>query len=278
VSNPPRIVAVRAGSSVESLDVLDRGFHYGEGLFETLRTFGGVPRLLEAHLARLAESCRRTDIDVDLAAVRTAVADALAGAPGESIVRIVVSRGSGPLGPDAPLGASPTVVVAARPLTAGASAPCRLRTRPGHPSASGSAAGLKATSYLGFTMARSEARAVGADEVLFLDDAGLVLEAATANVFAVTGGVARTPRASAGILPGIARALLLDTGPAFGVVAREDALTVHDLYGADEVFLTNAVRLVVPVGAVDGRSFPAPGPVTAAITRGLHERLSLTQP
>jgi branched-chain amino acid aminotransferase len=114
----------------------------------------------------------------------------------------------------------------------------------------------KTTSRLAYHLARDEARAAGADEALLVTAGGEVLEGTSSNLFAVIGGEVLTPRLSAGILPGITRALVLRTCAELGIPARECALERDQVIRADEIFLTSSVQEVVPLSRVDGREIP----------------------
>ena len=114
----------------------------------------------------------------------------------------------------------------------------------------------KTTSRLAYHLAREEARAARADETLLVSPAGEVLEGAVSNVFAVTGGEVLTPPLTSGILPGITRAVVLGLCAAAGNPARERTLTLADLRAADQVFLTNTVQEIVPVGTLQDLAIP----------------------
>jgi branched-subunit amino acid aminotransferase/4-amino-4-deoxychorismate lyase len=114
----------------------------------------------------------------------------------------------------------------------------------------------KTTSRLAYHLAREEARVAGADETLLVSPSGEALEGAVSNVFAIVAGEVLTPPLASGILPGIARALVLRLCAANGIPARERSLALADLHAAEEVFLTNSVQEVVPVGVLGGRVIP----------------------
>jgi branched-chain amino acid aminotransferase len=195
------------------------------------------------------------------------VADAVqrtlaASGPGEHRIRVVLTRGPGSL--------------VARPETLG---PGRaivivepLPTQPTEislalvdwPLPRRTAAAPKTLAYLDHILARELAVAAGADEALRLGGDGDVVECATANVFIVSGGAVATPPVDAGILPGVTRARVLAACGAAGIAAAECRLSVQQLEAADEIFVTSAVRGVVPVTRLDGVARVA-GPVTARI-------------
>ena len=256
---------------------LDRGFLYGDGVFEVLRAYSGVAFALEEHLGRLRASATRLamSLPVPISRLRTEVEEALRSAgPIEAHVRIVVTRGAGDLGV-APMNArDATRLIVVTPITTpsrelyarGARA---LVARAPWLSAQGPTAGAKTLNYLANAMWTREAKAVGADEAIVVGHADTVLEGATSNVFAVHDGVATTPPLDTGILPGLTRGFVLSIAEKAGVKAREARLTLADLWTADEVFLTSSVRELVPVIWVDEHEVGTgePGPVTRALHR-----------
>src|SRR5262249_5229503 len=125
------------------------------------------------------------------------------------------------------------------------------------PFAPGPLARHKTTSRLAYHLAREEARAARADEALLVSAEGLLLEGSVSNLFAVVGGRVRTPPVALGILPGIAREVLLAVGPAVGVSIEESPMAADMIGAAEELFLTNSIQEVVPVASVDGRDLPS---------------------
>lgn len=258
-----------------TVSVYDRGFLYGDSVFETIRTYGGVPFALPDHMARLGRSAALVAMPLPLsigafeAEVRTAVT---AAANAESYVRAMVTRGSGPLGLDPSEARHPLRVILVEPLhlpppevyRAGVGVITRRTERAGD-----AVHGAKVGNYLASMLALAAARAAGAHEALILDAAGRVVEGTTSNVFVVRDGRLCTPPLAVGILPGITRAHLLAVAPGAGVAVDETPLEVSDVLGADEVFLSSSLREVLPVVRVDGRTIGSghPGPVT----RRLHE-------
>lgn len=267
------------------VSVYDRGFLYGDTVFETLRADGGAPQLLAAHLARLEGSAALVGIalPVPLAELEREVGAALvaAGEPA-AVVRVTLSRGEGPLGLD-PSGAGPTRrVIFVEPLGAGVAA-AQERGVGARLVATRRAADLvpaaKVGAYVDAVVALRAARAAGDDDAVIVDPAGLVVEATAANVFAVVedpgddrghasmaGPTLVTPPEGA-LLPGITRARVLALARASGLEVREAPLHGDALRGAREAFLTSSVREIVPLVRVDGAPVGdgAPGPVTRAL-------------
>jgi branched-chain amino acid aminotransferase len=241
----------------------DHGLLVGDGVFETVRVYGGEPFALTRHLKRLARSAA----GLGLAAppdreLRDAAAQVLAAHDlREARVRITITGGVAPLGSergDAP----PTVVVAASalrpwaPTAAVAIVPWTRNER-------GAVAGLKTISYAENVRALAYAKERGADEAIFANTRDELCEATGSNVFVVRDGVVRTPPESSGCLLGVTRALVVESCAALGLMIEETALSISDLADADEAFLTSTVREVQPIVSVDLRPMPAaPGPVT----------------
>jgi branched-chain amino acid aminotransferase len=251
------------------VSVVDRGFLYGDGVFETLRAYGGRPFQLTEHVTRLYRSASLIGLELPWppGAVREAVEATLeANGLAEAYVRITVTRGDG-LGIEPPAPARPTLVVHARPLAIdprvyldGVTAAV-VRTRRNLPAAVPPEA--KCLNYLNNILAYREARAVGAQEAIMLNAEGAVAEGSVSNVFAVVQGKVLTPPVEAGIFPGLARATVLGLARELGRPVEERLFGPDLLLAADEVFFTNSVREVVPVVRVNGTRVGdgMPGPV-----------------
>ena len=263
------------------VSVLDRGFAYGDGVFEVLRTYHGQPFDLDAHLARLEAGLATLGIvcPVSRPTLASEVYETIARS-GEAggAVRVVVTRGEAHApGLDPSLTPSPTRVVMAGPLGLPPAARYRMgvtATRvvvpwvSSAPSDLGDLRALKSLNYLASLRAQEVARARGGDEALLREADGVVREAASANVFAVVDGAVVTPE-GAGLLPGVTRArvlgLLRDAGIALRFAALDDAV----LSAATELFLTASLREVMPVTTLD--TVPVgdglPGPLTRRVHR-----------
>lgn len=256
-----------------SVSVYDRGFLYGDSVFETVRTYAGEPFALDEHMARLSRSAERVGITMPVAPALFAmeVRKAVRAAKNpESYARAMLTRGAGPLGLDPSAALTPLRVILVEPLTPPPPSAYRdgvavvtVRTE----RAADAAHGAKVGNYLASLLALQKARAAGAHEALILDASGHVLEGTTSNVFLVRGGDLITPPDEAGILPGITRAHLLDIARAERHGVRFTSITPADLATADEVFLTSSIREILPVVRVDDRIIAggAPGPVTRAL-------------
>lgn len=265
------------------VSVFDRGFLYGDSVFETLRTYAGAPFQLGEHMDRLARSAALVFIELPVprATLEAEVlATIAAGQNPESYVRVMVTRGQGALGLDPALAERPTRVIIVQPL---ATPPERHYTegitaitfRTQRQVDATSAVGAKVGNYLVSVLAMREASRVGAVEALIVDAHGAVLEGGTSNVFMVKGGRIITPDVSAGILAGITRAHLLEVAHALGVAVELRTPSVSDVYGADELFVSSSIRELMPVVRLDEHPIGdgKPGPLFARLRAGFRERV-----
>lgn len=255
------------------IPVLDRGFLFGDSIYEVVRTVGGVPFGWSEHWARLRASAAgvRMTLDLDEPTIARRVAATVAAADhGDSYVRIVVTRGVGSA-PNIDLAYAvnpPCWIVMVRPLPDLSGKPARLcvveRLRNDRRALDPA---TKSGNYLNNVLALAEAKDRGATDCLMLNGDGNVTEASTSNVFARIDGTWRTPPLDAGILAGVTRALLLDFLPACGERVAEANFTALDLARAEEVFLSSSLRDLAPVTHVDGRPLHggAPGPSTVRL-------------
>jgi branched-chain amino acid aminotransferase len=263
------------------LPLSDRGVLHGDSVFEVLRVYAGKPFLLEEHLRRLERSAAELRFgSVDGPVWATEVREALArfGSASDAVLRLMLTRGDGgfrtPL--DRMVGRRVLVVEALPPIDPaiyerGIAAVVieEPRVRPESASALG-----KYARYLPNVLALDDARRRGADEALWLDPEGRVVESATANVFAVQGGDLWTAPLSSGVLAGITRAEVLRLAGVSGLRCREELLPPSDFARATEVFLTSSVRELVPVCSIDESPVGsgAPGPWTRRLHAALRER------
>lgn len=242
------------------LSLFDRGARDGEGLYETVRVYRGRPFLWEHHMERLVLSAAVLGFPVPASPVtlRQALDQLLAAEMlDDAVVRMTVTRGI-PGGRPTRTGAWMEVEPVAARLWRGTKAGAARVIVSKRPFEPGPLGPHKTTSRLAYRLASEEARGARADETLLVSPAGQVLEGAVSNVFAVTGGEVHTPPLAAGILPGITRAVVLRLCITAGIPTREQPITLTELRGADEIFLTNSVQEVVPVGVLEGRTLRAP--------------------
>jgi len=262
------------------ISVFDHGFLYGEGVYETLRTYNGQPFLFDRHMARLRRSANMlvlgvplTDADVDARFRETMRAAGLGGAVDrEAYIRILVTRGIGELTYDPAACPAASVVVIVKPHVD----PPREWTERGvrvslvdvvrnHPASVNPL--IKSNNLLNNALAMQEAFRRGAVEGVMRNYRGELAECTQSNLFIVKNGAALTPPIDAGLLPGITRAFLFEVGAAAGIPVREQVLRDDDLLGADESFFTSTTRELVPIVKVDDRTIGAgkPGEVTRAL-------------
>ena len=258
------------------ISVFDHGFLYGEGVYETLRTYDGKPFLFERHMRRLRASASMLALtvppsneDIDRRFRDTMSAAGLGVDGREAYIRILVTRGVGELTYDPAACSQPSIVVIAKAhVDPPADAFERgvtvalvgiVRNHPGSVNPI-----IKSNNLLNNALAMQEAFKRGAFEGLMRNYRGELAECTTANLFAVKDGVALTPPLDAGLLAGITREFLFEVGRDVGVSVREQTLKDADLFGADEAFLTSTTRELVPIVRVDDRTIGAgkPGPVT----------------
>jgi len=240
----------------------DHGLLVGDGVFETLRVYGGVPFAWRRHYERLVHSATGLGLRAPESATLRAAADAVLIANGvaEARLRITVTGGPSPLGSERG-NAEPTVVVAASEVHAWAPSE-RVVTVPWPRNERGATSGLKTISYAENVRALAYAHDHDASEAIFLNTRGELCEATGSNVFTVVEGVVRTPPGDSGCLLGVTRALVLELCAELGIPAEEPALPADAVATADEAFLTSSTREVQPISGVDGVTLAvAPGPV-----------------
>lgn len=241
------------------LSLWDRGARDGGAIFETVRTYGGEPFAWERHLERLVLSAAELGFPVppSPSRLRKAVGELLAAQSlSDAVVRITVTRGI-PGGRPTRTGAWIEAESVPARLWAGQRAVSATAIQSAHPFAAGWLGRHKTTSRMAWDLAREEARAAGVDEAVLVSPEGLVLEGAASNLFVVISGEVLTPPISLDVLPGVTRALTLALCAEQGLRAREVAIPVAALHAADEVFFTNSVQEVLPVGVLAGRALPS---------------------
>jgi branched-chain amino acid aminotransferase len=262
------------------VSVFDHGFLYGEGVYETIRTFNGRPFLFERHMQRLRNSSGMLALAVPLSdgelldrCRETMKAAGLGGgASSEAYIRVLVTRGVGDLSYDPKACPVPTVIVIVKPQIDppdevyewGVMIAIVPIVR-NHPASVNPL--IKSNNLLNNALAMQEAVRRGAFEGVMRNYRGELAECTQSNLFVVKEGVALTPPLDAGLLPGITRGFLFDIAPEAGVSIREAVLRDDDLLNADEVFLTNTTRGVLPATRVDERTIGngKPGPITRAL-------------
>ena len=266
------------------VSIFDRGFLYGDSVFETLRTYRRRAFALDEHLARLAWSASRVFIELPVteSVLREEAQRTLASVDNaESFIRIMVTRGRAEsLGLDPSLAGIPTRVVIVGPLQTppleayekGVAVTCYRTQRLADAT---DAAGAKVGNYLVAVLAQRAAKLAGAAESLIVDAHGHVIEGANSNLFAILGGRLVTPPEDAGILPGITRARVIEVARELGLPVELRPLTVDELMRAEEAFVSSTIREVLPVVTVDGSTVGSgqPGPWTRKLLAGFREKV-----
>jgi branched-chain amino acid aminotransferase len=248
--------------------VLDHGLLYGDGVFEGMRVYGRRVFRLEDHLQRLATAAKALALELPggTAAVREIVLEtARAFGADEAYVRLIATRGDGPLGIDPTQCSKPRLIcivdrINVHPENKRSSGVDLLTSSWRRPPADVLDPRVKSLNYLNNVMAKLEAVQRGGDEALLLNAAGSIAEASVANLFVVRGGDLLTPPSSDGALEGITRATVLELAASLGIEARTQSLGRFDLFAAEEVFLTGSGTGMVPVRSLDGRTIGAGGP------------------
>jgi branched-chain amino acid aminotransferase len=262
------------------VSVFDHGFLYGEGVYETLRTYHRRPFLLDRHLARLRNSAGMIALGVPLSdeqfadRIEETVGAASAGAPRDTewYIRVLLTRGVGELTYDPAATPIPTVVTIVKPHV---DPPAELYTNGvrvilssivrNHPDTVNPM--IKSNNLMNCALAMQEGYRHGAFEVIMRNYRGELAECSVSNLFIVKNGAALTPPLSAGLLPGITREFMFEVGRTAGIPVREAVLKDGDLFGADEAFLTGTTREIMPMVKVDARAIGSglPGPVTKTL-------------
>jgi len=262
------------------VSVYDHGLLYGDGVFEGLRSYGGKVFRLDEHLARLWYSAKAILLEIPISReeMAKAVNETLkANGLQDAYIRLVVTRGAGSLGLDPNRTSEPQVIIITDHITVYPEELYRngleiitASTLRNHPAALSPR--IKSLNYLNNILAKIECLQAGCMEALMLNHKGEVSECTADNIFLVRDGVLLTPPTDAGILEGITRDAVIDLARASGREVREVSLTKHDVYIADECFLTGTAVEVIAVVKVDSRKIGAgtPGPVTRDLKERFH--------
>jgi branched-chain amino acid aminotransferase len=265
------------------IPVYDHGFVYGEGVYETLRTYNRVPFLFDRHVGRLRQSARHLALDVpfdDMALLRWINETmAAAGLVDEAYIRVLLTRGVGELSYDLAATPAPSLVIIVKPLDEPSERMARegiaialvdvLRNHPGSVNPI-----IKSNNLLNNALAMQAAYRRGGEEALMCNYRGELSECSQSNFFLVRGGVALTPKSQAGLLEGVTRAFLFEVGREVGVDVRDETLFPADLDTADEAFITSTTRELSPVVRIDDRVIGSgkPGPITLRLLAGYQRK------
>jgi branched-chain amino acid aminotransferase len=264
------------------ISVYDHGLLYGDGVFEGMRSYGGQVFRLEAHLDRLWKSAKAICLQIPLTSEE--MADAVnntlkLNGIQDGYIRLVVTRGAGELGIDPNTCSNPQVIIIADCITLypeefyqNGLEIITVATIRNHPAALSPR--IKSLNYLNNILAKIEGLQAGCVEALMLNHNGEVAECTGDNFFLVTNNEVLTPPVAAGILEGITRDFAIELARDAGLTVREPTLTRHDIYIADECFLTGSAAEIIPVVKVDSRVIGdgKPGPVTRKLTARFREK------
>ena len=262
-----------------TIPIYDRGFLYGDSVFETLRTYDSRPHALNQHLKRLRLSASRIAMDLEVTddELRRFIDQLLDTRPNqESYVRVIITRGDGEFGLAPDLASNQRVVILARPLQEhpesfwangihAISLREKLRWRGKRIAKTGN--------YLNNLLALDAARRAGAHEALRFDADDHLTEGSTSNVFVVRQGVLHTPDLAAGVLPGITRQLILECAKRLDIDVSEQAIPRDMLEGAEEIMISSSIRELVAVVTLDGQRVGEgrPGPLCRQLHRNYRE-------
>lgn len=254
------------------VSVFDHGLLYGDGVFEGLRSYKGKVFKLEDHIKRLYESAHAIWIDIPMSQedMCKATNDTLAlNGIQDGYIRIVVTRGGGTLGLDPRKCSNPSIIIITDKITMYPDSTYQnglemitAATIRNHPSMLSPR--VKSLNYLNNIMAKIEGIQAGCDEALLLNQQGEVAECTGDNIFIIKDGVLITPPLVSGILGGITRATVIDLAKKAGIEVQEASFTRHDIFVADECFLTGSAAEIIPVVCLDKRTIGTgkPGPTT----------------
>ncbi len=268
------------------ISVFDHGLLYGDGVFEGIRFYNHRVFRLEEHIRRLYDCAKAILLTIPLTPeqmIQATVDTVRANNLSDGYIRLVVTRGVGPMGLSPFNCVSPSVFIIADKITLyseeayanGLTMATVATRRPSHDILSPQ---VKSLNYLNNIMAKIEAIQAGAEEGLLLNDVGLVAECTGDNIFIVRDGVITTPPLTAGALGGITRGVAIEIAAEFGIPLRERDLSRHDIYIADECFLTGTAAEVIAATKLDRRVIGdgRPGPITQKIIARFRELATTT--
>jgi branched-chain amino acid aminotransferase len=269
------------------IPVFDHGFLYGEGIYETLRTYDGRLFLFDRHLRRLRNSARLIDLvipfanDDELVAHIRDTIDAAGLNRTEAYVRVMITRGVGELTYDLNATPKPSWVIIVKPLVSPAAEVYECGVKVvlvdvvrNHPQSVNPM--IKSNNLMNSALAAQEAMKRGGFEAVMRNYRGELTECTQSNFFIVKNGAALTPPLESGLLPGITREFIFELGRANDIDVREQVLRDDDLFAADEAFLTSTTREIAPIVTVDDCTIGngKPGPVTGKLLKAFRSPCS----
>lgn len=265
------------------ISVYDHGLLYGDGVFEGIRIYDGKVFRLKEHVDRLFESARAIRLEIPMTReqmVEAILATVKANNKQNGYIRPLVTRGAGYLGLDPRKTSDPQVIIIVddislypQELYENGLEIATVATIRNHPAAVNPR--IKSLNYLNNILAKIEGIQAGCLESLMLNHKGEIAECSGDNIFLVKNGTLKTPSIDAGILEGITRNAVLDLAKKAGIPTQELALTRHDVFTADECFLTGTAAEIIPVVKCDARVIGTgkPGPITKQL-REAFQRLT----
>jgi branched-chain amino acid aminotransferase len=263
------------------ISVYDHGLLYGDGVFEGLRIYSGKVFRLDQHLERLWNSAKAIRLEIPLSPAelaRDVLTTVRANGIDDGYIRLVVTRGVGTLGLDPNKCSNPQIIIIADHIELYPQSfydkgleIVTVSTIRNHPAALSPR--IKSLNYLNNILGKIEGQQAGCVEALMLNHLGQVAECTGDNIFLVTKRQLLTPPIDAGVLEGITREAVIELAREAGLVVREIPLSKHDVYIADECFLTGSAAEIVPVVKVDSRIIGdgKPGPITRDLEKRFHE-------
>ena len=273
-------------ASQAKVSVFDHGLLYGDGIFEGIRFYNGRVFRLEQHIRRLYDCARAILLKIPLTPeemIAATCATVKANGLRDGYIRLVITRGVGPMGLSPFKCPTPSVIIIADAISlyseesyrTGLTMATVATRRPSHDILSPQ---VKSLNYLNNIMAKVEALQAGAEEGLMLNDVGLVAECTGDNIFIVRDGAISTPPLTAGALDGITRGTVFDSAQELGIPIRERDFSRHDVFIADECFLTGTAAEVIAAVKLDGREIASgkPGAITQQIIARFRELTQTT--